>query len=190
MPTITADDGVRAPRRDHRHRCAAAVHPRVRRRPPELGAAGAVLLRRLPLHHLRGPRVPAVGCARRCGRVLPGTGRRGRDRRAGRARRAPGPRGRACRWAGSPPCTWCCATPPGWPPRWWPGPGTAPSRNAPKRSAPSARPSPPRSRPKARNGWPPATRSAPPGCSSRTRTRVAGPSSPPRWVSTPRSGPR
>src|SRR6266516_1718426 len=26
----------------------------------------------------------------------------------------------ACRWAGSPPCTWCCATRTGSPPRWWP----------------------------------------------------------------------
>src|SRR5579875_2659635 len=49
-----------AARRVLRIRDGAAVPARVRRRSPKLGAAGPVLLSLLPVHHLRGTRVPAL----------------------------------------------------------------------------------------------------------------------------------
>ncbi len=94
MPAIVTDDGVTLHVEEGRRGRAAPVRPRVRRRPPQLGAAAAVLLRDLPLRHLRGPRLPAVGRARRPRGVLARARGRGRDRRARRPRDRPRARGR------------------------------------------------------------------------------------------------
>ena len=51
-------------RRGDRRGVPDRVRPRVRVRSPRVGAAGAVVLPLVPLHHLQRPRLPAVGRAR------------------------------------------------------------------------------------------------------------------------------
>src|SRR5687768_9848205 len=58
--------------RGNRRRHADRVRARVRRRPAQLGAAGAPLLAPLSLHHLQRARLSALRCARGLGPLLAG----------------------------------------------------------------------------------------------------------------------
>ena len=87
MPHVSTNDGVTAPLRGDRRGRAGAVRPRVRRRPPQLGAAGprasagATAASPTPRAATRRP------TCRRTRRVLPGARRRRRHRGARRRRR-------------------------------------------------------------------------------------------------------
>ena len=118
MAYATTDDGVRLYYEEHGRRRADRVRARVRRRPPQLGAAGAVLQPPPPLHRLRRARLSALGRARARRELLAEARRRRHPRgdgwrrdRAGARRRpvdgrasprctsgSPGPSGR-CRWS-------------------------------------------------------------------------------------------
>ncbi len=88
----------------------AGLRPRVRRRPPQLGGAAALLRPALPLRRLQRARLHAVRRARRSRRLRPGPAGRRRRRRARPSRYRQGPCGRACRWAASRPCISAFAT--------------------------------------------------------------------------------
>src|SRR5215212_1286221 len=82
-PNRRGDDADRARERRgavlrrHRRGLPAGPEPRVRRRLPQLGDAGPLLLAALPGHHLELPRLPALGGAGRPGRLQRGAARRG-----------------------------------------------------------------------------------------------------------------
>ena len=85
MSTVRSGD-VEPLRRVDRRRPPDRLRARVRVRPPRVGAAGAVVLPLVPLHHVQRPRLPAVGRPRGPRAVRLGVRRRRPARRARRAR--------------------------------------------------------------------------------------------------------
>src|SRR3990170_1632903 len=81
--------------RGNRQRRAGRVRARIRRRLPQLGAAGPPLLAPLPLHCLQRARLSAFRCARGRRALLAGARARRHPLRARRARPAARARGRA-----------------------------------------------------------------------------------------------
>ena len=88
MAMLTADDGVKLYYEETGERHADRVRARVRRRPPQLGAAGAPLLAPLPLHRLQRARLSAFRRARGLRALLAGARARRHPLRARRARPA------------------------------------------------------------------------------------------------------